>query len=148
MNQTAAIIKNVTSLWLASPALSSLVAGGLLYGTLKAKSRPYGQLKVSLHGNPAFHSGPSCLQTYMVELSVWGGPGLESVGDIQDALLKLFPHNAKFALDGNAAVLAILPYPAGIEEEAHRSATGGIGQNVFIAGAMWRIQIVEDKQPA
>jgi len=38
--------------------------------------------------------------------------------------------------------------PAGIDEEAQRSAKGGIGQNVFIAGARWRVQCAEDRHLA
>jgi len=145
MNQTNAIAASVTGLWRTNAALTTLVPGGLLYGILKPAARPYAELKVTMQGGPRFQSGPTYLQTYVVDIMVWAANALASAAAIQDALESLLGTQTKLVMDGNAVTLAIMIDPAGIDEEAQRSAKGGIGQNVFIAGARWRVQCAEDR---
>ena len=148
MNQSAPITDSITTLWRSIPALSTLVPGGLRYGTLKPAARPYAQLNVSLEGKPTFHSGKSYIQRYVVDILVWSNAQVGNAGTIQATMETLLGRDTKLVLAGNATTLTCLLDPAGIEEEAERSAKGGIGQNIFIAGARWIITLVEDKRLA
>lgn len=143
----AALLVGVKTLWDGHPTLPTLVPGGLHEGRVGAEELPPGDAGRVYATHRAqlefteYNSGPWMLQTYRLDLMVFGRPGAGVIpsGVIRDAITDLLERSRRDELlvsGGCETVDIVLLSGSLAEDPAVKEA-----QDVYVTGAPYEIKL-------